>query len=127
MSKRWSPWDKWESRAFNLYLSGAIESRAMLAERIGRSIGAVRSRVTRHKKCRRPIPPLWTPEDDALLLEMSRIRWRVRGEYLDAFPGRTYRAIKRRLHRLRYGKTGRQQSPPTPPGLSDTRTMATRD
>lgn len=98
MSERWTPR---EHHALDLYLTGKITGRDLLSERIRRSKRAIRDKITR-LGVRKHKYRLWTPAEDARLLELGRIRWRPKLEYTSAFPGRTYGAIKKRLHVLRY-------------------------
>ena len=96
---RW--WTPRERHVLDLYLKGQIVGRDLLSERINKSTRAIRDKITRLGVRRNKYRP-WTTDDDARLLRMGRIKWRPRSEYTSAFPGRTYGAIKKRLHVLRY-------------------------
>ena len=90
MHKRWLKWSDYEERSLELYLRGELETRQLLAERIGRSTRAVKDKLRRRGKRRNPWKR-WTEEETRAAAQRN----------LEALPGRSIGSIKQRLRRCK--------------------------
>ena len=103
------PWTA-EEDAELLRLRSLGKTYAQCAEAIGRTLGGCESRWrTLHSPKSRPVPAMWTPEEDALLAEL----WHVLSvEQISERIGRSAKGIYRRATRL--GLTSGEQSVKVP-------------
>ena len=97
--KRFTPWTRRELKVLDLY-EPFYFTREMIAERTGRSLRAVKDKLARDARHKLP-RKAWTKDEDEKLLKMAKRKWWPAAAYTDAFPSRTYYAIKAQLARLR--------------------------
>ena len=108
--KRWTKWSQWEERSLRELYDPFWITRATIAERIGRSPRAVKDKI-RREGLKKLQWRLWTEEEKKKLLALGN-RYRPRTAYTEAFPGRTYDAIKIKLYKLQ--KQERQNAAKAP-------------